>query len=133
MSATIAGRPTMYRGIRMRSRLEADYAAFLDRACPILTAKWEYEPICFAGRQGQYLPDFRITLSTGQARYDEVKPASLADDPDAVFAAGARMAVIWETDPKAWIFLQFWRYGVGLTAGLSCLGVDADWRWWRPS
>jgi hypothetical protein len=132
MAAPIAGRPTMYRGIRMRSRLEADYAAFLDRACPGLNAKWEYEPICFAGRHGQYLPDFRITLSNGQTRYDEVKPASLIDDPDGIFAVGSKMAVIWETDPTAWIFIQFWNYGKGLEAGISHLGLEGEWAWWWP-
>ena len=42
--------PTMYRGIRMRSRLEAKWAYFMDG----LGWKWEYEPIDLNG----WIPDF---------------------------------------------------------------------------
>jgi len=44
--------PTMYRGIQMRSRLEARWAAYLD----ITDWKWEYEPVDLPG----WIPDFII-------------------------------------------------------------------------
>jgi hypothetical protein len=53
---TIPARPTVYRGIQMRSRLEAGFAAWLDRR----QFTWGYEPRCFATATRQYLPDFVI-------------------------------------------------------------------------
>ncbi len=44
--------PTEYCGIRMRSRLEATWAAFFD----LLGWSWEYEPFDLNG----YIPDFFI-------------------------------------------------------------------------
>lgn len=74
-------RPTTYRGITMRSRLEAGFATWLDRS----HIAWEYEPLVHAGPAGQYLPDFllhgvhdTLTAQTG-AVYVEVKP-TLPDD-----------------------------------------------------
>ena len=52
----LTARPTIYRGIQMRSRLEAHVARWLDTHPSFLP--WEYEPTCFAGIAGQYLPDF---------------------------------------------------------------------------
>ncbi len=49
------GRPTTYKGIQMRSRLEAATAGAFDRA----GFRWDYEPQAFQGEDGnQYLPDF---------------------------------------------------------------------------
>lgn len=62
----IKARPTTYKGIPMRSRLEAQAAARLDAR----GMKWEYEPQCFADETGQYLPDFYVH---GWG-YIEVKP-----------------------------------------------------------
>lgn len=74
---TFKARPTMYGGHRMRSRLEAGFAAWLDQ----WGIKWEYEPEAYAAAGlGQYLPDFRlINLRTNFRRVDalvEVKPDS---------------------------------------------------------
>lgn len=44
--------PTEYRGIRFRSRLEAQWAAFFDLMC----WRWHYEPIDLNG----YIPDFIV-------------------------------------------------------------------------
>lgn len=65
-------RPTMYAGTLMRSRLEASFAQDMDKR----RWNWEYEPICFAGANGQYLPDFRILFDDrpGSGFYVEVKP-----------------------------------------------------------
>jgi len=74
----LSARPTMYDGIQMRSRLEATFAAFLDRhAIP-----WEYEPRAFAGAAGgQYLPDF-LLWPHGRRVYVELKgKAARADIP----------------------------------------------------
>jgi len=49
-------RPTIYKGIRMRSRLEAAFAQYLDDR----DLSWEYEPVAFAGHGMQYLPDFKV-------------------------------------------------------------------------
>ena len=80
----------------MRSRLEALAAAYLDRH----GFAWEYEPICFAGMGGQYLPDFRV-LRPGEANvYLEVKPK-----PNTLETTARQqiqpMSVIWESEPDA--------------------------------
>jgi hypothetical protein len=77
----IKARPTTYKGIRMRSRLEAYFAAMLD---DVFEAAWEYEPVCFAGPSGQWLPDFKIDLMGGHPeylQYAEVKPWVMAPLP----------------------------------------------------
>jgi hypothetical protein len=50
----IAAIPTVYSGVRFRSRLEGQYAAFFD----IVGWRWEYEPIDLKG----WIPDFRVTI-----------------------------------------------------------------------
>lgn len=82
-------RPTVYKGIRMRSRLEALYAAgFDDDGIP-----WEYEPECFADDTGQYLPDFRFS---GVDDYLEVK--GVVTDPIPIMT---RMEIILSSRPDA--------------------------------
>lgn len=56
MTTTLRARPTTYKGVKMRSRLEAGYAQWLDR----WDFTWEYEPECFASERWQYLPDFLV-------------------------------------------------------------------------
>lgn len=123
----IPARPTVYRGIRMRSRLEADFARWLDTESDWVDEefgdRWAYEPMCFAGRGGQYLPDFSVTSAEvdrdgkpapGATTYIEVKPLVAAqggqwpDDPIEDFLA--RLEIIWETDPYADLRLVFWAY-----------------------
>ena len=60
---------TKYRGMLFRSRLEARWAAFFDRA----GWHWEYEPFDLSG----WVPDFAIRAPSGPARKPvlvEVKP-----------------------------------------------------------
>jgi hypothetical protein len=57
--------PTVYAGVRFRSRLEARWAAFFD-SCGWA---WEYEPEFFP----RWLPDFRLKGQHGPI-YIEVKP-----------------------------------------------------------
>lgn len=85
--------PAEYRGVAMRSQLEADFAKHLDNTG---LRDWQYEPQTFRGeRDPGYIPDFTVTLN-GRACYYEVKP-TLAE----VRAASHRMEVVWETDPDA--------------------------------
>lgn len=125
----IKSRTTMYKGIQMRSRLEADFAAFLDRA----GAEWEYEPVCFAGPQGQWLPDFRAKVPDGSWTYFEVKPESLPDD--GIDQVLEQMTVAWLTEPKAILQLAIWRFGDPLQS-FSIMGFphegedDDDMIWW---
>lgn len=105
-------RPTIYKGIQMRSRLEAGFAAWLDE----YGFTWEYEPRAFGGKAGQYLPDFRLDgvrcswLSEPATVYVETKPKNWVDwDDDASAEAHEelmrRMAVIWESEPDAVLVL----------------------------
>ena len=94
---SIPARPTIYRGIPMRSRLEARVAAWFDRH----QIPWVYEPTAFADQDGQYLPDFEIKDFGVAGRgkrpvYVEVKPTwELADQWK------PRMRIIWSSDPSA--------------------------------
>ena len=68
MKYNIKAKPTMYRGVLFRSRLEAKWAAFFDNVgwC------WGYEPCEFNG----WFPDFAIYGKYGNIIYVEVKPIS---------------------------------------------------------
>jgi hypothetical protein len=64
-------RATTYAGIKMRSRLEAAWAEQFDA----MGWPWRYEPECFASPDGQYLPDFLVSIPGYAAHvYVEVKP-----------------------------------------------------------
>jgi hypothetical protein len=75
MNYDIAPKPTVYKGIQFRSRLEARWAAFFD----LTEWRWEYEPCEING----YNPDF-IIYCTSEG-YDtksiivEVKPSIFVD------------------------------------------------------
>lgn len=49
--------PTTYKGVRMRSRLEAKWAAMFDQ----MKWSWEYEPIDLDG----WIPDFLVKIQEG--------------------------------------------------------------------
>jgi hypothetical protein len=108
-------RPTTYRGIPMRSRLEASVAAELDRTLP---GRWEYEPRAFADESGQYLPDFVVDGSM----YVEVKPTI-----ELALRATERMQIIWSSEPEA-ILVIFISQGGGIGIGLTARGSDRVWR-----
>jgi hypothetical protein len=65
-AVSIAAIPTMYGGIRFRSRLEARWAAFFD----LCGFAWEYEPTDFKG----WIPDFSLRIDGHGLVYAEVKP-----------------------------------------------------------
>jgi hypothetical protein len=95
-------RPTTYNGIEMRSRLEAGFAAWLDRH----QMKWKYEPRAYASPAGQYLPDFQIDRvpvlgQPPQTVYVEVKPASVEVPVVVDHPLVARLAIIWASEPDA--------------------------------
>jgi hypothetical protein len=127
----IPARPTTYKGIQMRSRLEADYASALDRDGEV----WEYEPKCFGGPDGQWLPDFRV----GHAGvYVEVKPVyliawdtkDLIDVYDRVDKILQRMTIAWLSEPDATLNLIFWAYGKAqIDAPLSIMGSKRNPAW----
>lgn len=108
----IKARATTYAGIKMRSRLEADYARHLDAT----KQTWTYEPHCFAGPHGQWLPDFGLR-SGGQLAYLEVKPAGMYDDDGHddswhdLSEIMRQMEVVWASQPKALLILVLWEYG----------------------
>lgn len=119
----IPSRPTVYKGTKMRSRLEADYAAHMDRN----GEAWEYEPTCFASDDGQWLPDFRV----GKNRVlVEVKSAHLLErdeDEDSITFSDRidvilkRMTIAWQSEPNAPLQLVFWSYGA-VGAELAIIG-----------
>jgi len=89
-------RPTVYKGIRMRSRLEASVAAFLDRE----GLPWEYERSAFADERRQYLPDFRVGgLTVGLPLYVGVKGRAL--DADGLATTFGLMETIWASEAAA--------------------------------
>lgn len=71
MSIQIESIATTYKGIRMRSRLEAKWAAMFDA----FDWQWEYEPPGYAG----WIPDFQIRTSSIPLLV-EVKPAASLSD-----------------------------------------------------
>jgi hypothetical protein len=99
--------PTAYKGIMMRSALEARHASLLD-------AKgwtWEYEPERFYSKDDTYLPDFWVRMADGGDCYLELKGAM----PKDIQAIQARMQIIWETKPAAFLCIRIdennWMYG----------------------
>lgn len=127
----IPARPTTYKGIQMRSRLEADYAASLDHQ----GYRWAYEPQCFASDAGQWLPDFGCTFGDEGplAIFDEIKPAEplerlgASDLYDRVDALLGQMVIAWESRPDAHLRLIFWRYGG--TPYLTLHGHSSNYLW----
>lgn len=117
MSAYIPARPTTYRGIQMRSRLEARYAAMLDDSA----MWWEYEPRAFASQSGQYLPDFYLPAVGKRTTdiYIEVKPTM-----EKAWEVIPRMQIIWESDPEAELVIFVAQGELVLTA----TGTDRTWR-----
>lgn len=132
----IPARPTLYKGIRMRSRLEANFAEFLDGRGD----EWAYEPECFAGDGGQWLPDFGLMPARGKhALYVEVKPAGFlqawGDECHArVTAIMRQMEIARQTDPKCNLWLWFWSYSEDEHSTLmACLAGETSWRVTSPA
>lgn len=127
----IPARPTTYKGIQMRSRLEADYASALDRD----GETWTYESKCFGGPDGQWLPDFTVGM---HGIYTEIKPAYLIvwdtkeqhEVYDRVDKILRQMSVAWLSEPDAYLQLIFWEYGKEqVEAPLSIMGCPDPIQW----
>jgi hypothetical protein len=91
--------PTVYRGVRMRSRLEARSAHALDE----LGIPWVYEPRTF----GRYLPDFQLWPGAPRPWFLEIKPPSVLGDVVGtdLRATLAKMNRIRVTHPDAGLML----------------------------
>ena len=115
----IAARPTTYRGIRMRSRLEARFAADLDATGGV---EWIYEPRAYANAHGQYLPDFQVLTYDGtpmtQGLFFEVRPTL-----ERAYLAMTQMPVIWDSEPDADLWISI--------PGEVWFHADASDRTWR--
>lgn len=128
------GRPTLYRGIRMRSRLEASYAAHLDADAGLYT--WSYEPDCFAAPAGQWLPDFRIEYTTNPIDWEwvELKPAGMlkGKKPHEIRALIdsiiQRMETAWATSPHITLSLVFWEYDGSKQIRIWSNSQKSGWR-----
>lgn len=117
-------RPTTYAGIQMRSRLEAGFAAMLDKE----GVPWEFEPECFAGPTGQYLPDFRIGA---EQTYVEVKsPRVLASWAD-IWVSLDRLTIIRASLPAADLQLVVGDNPHGGWEWRACLALPPGQTEWR--
>jgi len=99
---TLQARPTTYRGIEMRSRLEAKFAAHLDEDGTV----WEYEPRAYANQRGQYLPDFVIRDPGEAPWFIEVKPTI-----EAALAILERVEIVLDSEPDAFLLVVVWGIG----------------------
>lgn len=96
-------RPTVYKGIQMRSRLEAGFAAWLDGQC----LQWQYEPFAVAGPEGQYLPDFVVSNLVFVTRgavvptFIEVKPDSFKLEGSEGERLARSMALVGQNVPSS--------------------------------
>lgn len=131
ITTPLAARPTIYKGIEMRSRLEARWAAAFDaeleeeRLGGLPGCEWEYEPFCFAGAGGQYLPDFRVRGCMGGVRYYDVK--GKISDP---LPFMERMEIILESEPDAELHLiegPPWGWDGDYTMAMASDGCHHYW------
>ena len=95
ITTPLKARPTIYKGIEMRSRLEARWAQVFEdmRVGTGNRSVWEYEPFCFANDKGQYLPDFRQKLGDSWIYY-EIKP--FVNNPIPIME---QMEIILDSEP----------------------------------
>lgn len=109
----LTARPTTYRGIKMRSRLEAKFAALLDET----GLNWSYEPRAYANAKGQYLPDFLTETADGPI-FIEVRPTL-----DRGYLAMNQMPIIWDSEPSATLLI--------VVPGHASFWAESDDRTWR--
>lgn len=100
----IEAKPTRYRGVQFKSRLEARWAIFLDNL--YLITEWVYEPAKFKmqGTNWEYTPDFRISLAVFQL-YLEIKPTECSPEYLHVltqFARGLKGQHLWLCQGDFW-------------------------------
>jgi hypothetical protein len=126
----IPARTTIYNGIKMRSRTEARFAAYLDR----LGVPWQYEPEAFASRVGQYLPDFMVGAGSAPPIVIEVKPWTARDDPDGFLATVEttmeRMEIVRSSIPDAVLIIVFSGSPLQLLKNRARWEVVTGENWW---
>lgn len=99
--AVRTGRATVYRGITMRSRLEAGFAQWLDNH----DWRWTYDPRTYASPLGQYLPDFEVWSDRDPEHiFIEVRPADI--NVIEIATTLKRMHIIRASVPDAPLFLK---------------------------
>lgn len=120
----------MYKGIQMRSRLEADYAGSRERDGVVV----KYERKCFASEEGQWLVDFSV-----DGYYVELKPAGLFEDHLMGLDSRTRrpcikvddilkkMAIAHASEPNAPLALIYWEFGSGAIVTIDCQGHGCPW------
>lgn len=119
---TFPPRPTVYRGVQMRSRLEATMAQALDT---VAEGDWLYEPLCYADESGQYLPDFYLNTPVGPGQFFEVKHQH-ADH----WAALRKMHIIRKSEPTVGLVVAVpQRDPLGFALAAMCI-IDPDWGPW---
>jgi predicted RNA-binding Zn-ribbon protein involved in translation (DUF1610 family) len=106
---------TMYKGYRMRSRLEARWAVFFDA----LGIEWEYEPEGYGMDKEFYLPDFylpefgkfieiKAIIPTGK-EFDKLKEFSLATNKLYIIVGNPYIHGIDEDYKKEYDFYRIWK------------------------
>jgi hypothetical protein len=106
---TIAAKPTTYRGVSMKSKLESQVAIELDR----LDIPWAYEPRIYwkpSVKRSGYLPDFRLWPKRREHPwFVEVKPSGIYcerhTDTSDLLTALEKLMVIRHTEPDATLVL----------------------------
>lgn len=131
----LKARPTVYKGVQMRSRMEAGFAQWCDRSA----LHWQYEPSAFASERGQYLPDFLVHVPVCLGGNVSMRVAYVEVKPDAVFlgedfhAITDRMAIVFDSEPRTCLLAVTERATYFVT--LSATGPDicaARWVWGPP-
>ncbi len=108
----------------MRSRLEAGFAAWLDRQ----QLEWKYEPDCYADEEyGQWLPDFAVEIETDigasiqgfRTVLIDVKPSIFLDNrPSAVAEIQRWLGImVHQPDPPGWPYAAIDGVPAGLVQG----------------
>ena len=122
--------PTMYKGTRFRSRLEACWAAFFD----LVGWRWEYEPFDLPG----WIPDFAL-VGADEITLVEVKPVAGLDDPIAHGACAKAGLATRNRDRDNEILLlgYVWPTTIIGGTGIGWLG-ERSWSgnghlWWEPA
>jgi hypothetical protein len=117
MARDIEATPTIYKGVRFRSRLEARWAVFWDE----LKVKWEYEPQTFKFADGtQYTPDFWIV---DLALWVEIKPNTKIAHEEKAECKCSQLAyvsgdlVYLDQGGFAWHISEDWQYSNAFVPG----------------
>jgi len=111
--------PTLYAGVRFRSRLEARWAAFFN----LVGWRWEYEPLDLRG----WIPDFALLgASATIMTLVEVKPVASISENAAQQACEKAARAVLDSGRYTEILLLGHTWPETVTAGVG-LGWLAEW------